>query len=94
MLLLLTLPSMSLALIKEVKNVNRVAEIHALIDEKRIVVSEATIRSALQFGDERGVECLPNSTIFEEIARMSAKTTTWNEFSSTVASAIICLATN
>ncbi|GKB73575.1 putative ribonuclease H-like domain-containing protein [Tanacetum coccineum] len=109
----------------EVKKVNREAEIHALIDRKQIIVSESTIRSALQFGDEGGVECLSNSTIFEEIERigyekpsqklifykaffspqwkfmihtilqcLSAKTIAWNEFSSTVASAIICLATN
>ncbi|GJR39672.1 putative ribonuclease H-like domain-containing protein [Tanacetum coccineum] len=39
-------------------------------------------------------DCLPNATIFEELTRMSAKTTAWNEFSSTMASAIICLATN
>nr|GEW53675.1 reverse transcriptase domain-containing protein [Tanacetum cinerariifolium] len=32
--------------------------------------------------------------ILEELARMSAKTTSWNEFSSTIASAIICLANN
>nr|GEW33931.1 hypothetical protein [Tanacetum cinerariifolium] len=37
---------------------------------------------------------LPNATIFEELARMGAKTTSWNEFSSTMASAIICLANN
>ncbi|GJR62230.1 putative ribonuclease H-like domain-containing protein [Tanacetum coccineum] len=74
---------------------------------------------------ERGIDCLPTATIFEELARMgyekpspkltfykaffspqwkflihtilqclSAKTTAWNEFSSTMASAIICLATN
>ncbi|GJV82239.1 hypothetical protein Tco_1518109 [Tanacetum coccineum] len=109
----------------QVKKVNVVTEIHALVDRKQVVVSEATIRSTLQFGDEGGVECLPNSTIFEEIAHMryenlsqkptfykaffspqwkfmihtilqclSAKTTTWNKFSSTVASEIICLATN
>ncbi|GJU29409.1 retrovirus-related pol polyprotein from transposon TNT 1-94 [Tanacetum coccineum] len=39
-------------------------------------------------------DCLPNATIFEELTRMGAKTTTWNEFSSTMASLIICLATN
>ncbi|GJT22721.1 putative ribonuclease H-like domain-containing protein [Tanacetum coccineum] len=39
-------------------------------------------------------DCLSNATIFEEITRMGAKTTAWNEFSSTMASAIICLATN
>ncbi|GJR28943.1 hypothetical protein Tco_1105175 [Tanacetum coccineum] len=38
--------------------------------------------------------CLPNSTIFEQLALMSPKTTAWNEFSSTMAFAIICLATN
>ncbi|GKA37759.1 hypothetical protein Tco_0724324 [Tanacetum coccineum] len=41
-----------------------------------------------------GVDCLPNATIFEQLALMSSKTITWNEFSSTMASAIICLATN
>ncbi|GJV14030.1 putative ribonuclease H-like domain-containing protein [Tanacetum coccineum] len=40
------------------------------------------------------MDCLPNATIFEELTRMGAKTTAWNEFSSTIASAIICLATN
>ncbi|GJU80381.1 hypothetical protein Tco_1282746 [Tanacetum coccineum] len=75
--------------------------------------------------DAEGVDCLPNATIFEQLALMryeqvsqkltfykaffsqqwkflihtilqclSAKTTAWNEFSSTMASAIICLATN
>ncbi|GJW42057.1 hypothetical protein Tco_0070856, partial [Tanacetum coccineum] len=41
-----------------------------------------------------GTDCLPNATIFEELTRIGAKTTTWNEFSRTMASAIICLATN
>ncbi|GKA20354.1 hypothetical protein Tco_0700343 [Tanacetum coccineum] len=42
-------------------------EIHALIDGKTIIVSEATIRNVLHFADDGGVECLPNSTIFEEL---------------------------
>ncbi|GKB60924.1 hypothetical protein Tco_0917110 [Tanacetum coccineum] len=92
---------------------------------KKIIVTEASIRSDLQLNDEEGMDCLPNATIFEEHTRMgyeklsqkvtfykaffypqwkflihtilqclSAKTTAWNEFSSTMASAIICLATN
>ncbi|GKB39760.1 hypothetical protein Tco_0884702, partial [Tanacetum coccineum] len=44
--------------------------------------------------DENGTECLPNATIFAELERMGAKTTAWNEFSSTMASAVICLTTN
>ncbi|GJY87366.1 putative ribonuclease H-like domain-containing protein [Tanacetum coccineum] len=48
----------------------------------------------LQLEDAEGVDCLPNSTIFEQLTLMSSKTTAWNEFSSTMASSIICLATN
>ncbi|GJT82426.1 retrovirus-related pol polyprotein from transposon TNT 1-94 [Tanacetum coccineum] len=48
----------------------------------------------LQLEDAKGVDCLPNVTIFEQLALMGPKTTAWNEFSSTTASAIICLAKN
>ncbi|GJS47521.1 putative ribonuclease H-like domain-containing protein [Tanacetum coccineum] len=41
-----------------------------------------------------GIDCLPNATIFEELIRMGANTTAWNEFSSIMASAIIYLAIN
>ncbi|GKD60151.1 hypothetical protein Tco_1297660 [Tanacetum coccineum] len=41
-----------------------------------------------------GTDCLPTATIFEELARMGAKSTTWNEFSSTMDSLIIYLETN
>nr|GEX98994.1 uncharacterized mitochondrial protein AtMg00810-like [Tanacetum cinerariifolium] len=44
--------------------------------------------------DAEGTACLPNDAIFEGLARMGAKTTAWNEFSSTMASIIICLAKN
>ncbi|GJY72703.1 putative ribonuclease H-like domain-containing protein [Tanacetum coccineum] len=44
--------------------------------------------------DAEGVDCLPNATIFEELTRMGVKTNAWNEFSSTMTSAIICLTTN
>ncbi|GJR72568.1 hypothetical protein Tco_0084933 [Tanacetum coccineum] len=56
--------------------------------------SETSIRSDLYLEDADGTDCLPSATIFEELARMGAKSTSWNEFSSTMASAIICLATN
>ncbi|GKB05071.1 hypothetical protein Tco_0833266 [Tanacetum coccineum] len=44
--------------------------------------------------DAEGTDCQPTTTIFAELERMGAKTTSWNEFSSTMASAIICLAIN
>ncbi|GKE44429.1 hypothetical protein Tco_1471713 [Tanacetum coccineum] len=82
------------------KTINREAQLHALVDGKEIIITEASVRRDLQLADEEGVDCLPNSTIFEQLALMgyekclSPKTTAWNEFSSTMASAIICLATN
>ncbi|GJU87312.1 hypothetical protein Tco_1294858 [Tanacetum coccineum] len=56
--------------------------------------SESSVRRDLQLADEEGIDCLPNSTIFEQLTLMGPKTTAWNEFSSTMASVIICLATN
>ncbi|GKB90426.1 hypothetical protein Tco_0962698 [Tanacetum coccineum] len=100
-------------------------QIPALVDGKKVIVTETSVRRALQLKDAEGTECLPNATIFAELKRMgyenltqkltfwkaffspqwkflihkilqclSAMTTSWNEFSSTIASAIIFLATN
>ncbi|GKE82316.1 hypothetical protein Tco_1552316, partial [Tanacetum coccineum] len=68
--------------------------LHALVDDKKIIITEATVRRDLQLEDAEGVDCLPNSTIFEQLALIGAKTTAWNEFSSTMASTIIYLATS
>ncbi|GKA15862.1 ribonuclease H-like domain-containing protein [Tanacetum coccineum] len=76
------------------KTVNREVQLHALVDGKKIIIIESIVRRDLQLEDAEGVDCLPNATIFEQLALMSSKTITWNEFSSTMASAIICLATN
>ncbi|GJY59491.1 ribonuclease H-like domain-containing protein [Tanacetum coccineum] len=76
------------------KTINREVQLHALVDSKKIIITESIVRRDLQLEDEEGAECLPNSTIFEQLPLMGAKNTAWNEFSSTMASAIICLATN
>nr|GEU49591.1 hypothetical protein [Tanacetum cinerariifolium] len=102
--------------------VNDVTRLQALVDRKKVVVTEAMIREALHLDDVEGMDCLPNEEIFEELARigyekpstkltfykvfflsqwkflihtilqcMSAKRTSLNEFSSLMASAVICL---
>ncbi|GJV00962.1 hypothetical protein Tco_1330232 [Tanacetum coccineum] len=78
----------------KVRIVNGEQQLQALVDGKKIVVTKEFVRRDLQLDDEEGTDCLPNATIFEKLTRMGAKTTAWNEFSSTMASAIICLATN
>nr|GEU49143.1 hypothetical protein [Tanacetum cinerariifolium] len=82
------------ATIAKVKKVNDVVRIQALVDGKRVNIKESSIRHILRLDDAECTSCLTNSKIFEGLARMGAKTTSWNEFSSTMASAIICLATN
>ncbi|GKE34372.1 hypothetical protein Tco_1453694 [Tanacetum coccineum] len=42
----------------------------AEMDGKKIVVTKASVRRDLQLDDEEGTDCLPNTTIFEELTRM------------------------
>nr|GEV00665.1 hypothetical protein [Tanacetum cinerariifolium] len=49
------------------KNINREAQIHAKVDGKKVIISEATIRRDLKFEDEEGVDCLSNDVIFEQL---------------------------
>nr|GEX33332.1 ribonuclease H-like domain, reverse transcriptase, RNA-dependent DNA polymerase [Tanacetum cinerariifolium] len=67
-----------------VKKVNGQEQIQALVDKQKVIITEESIRRDLKFDDAEGTACLPNDTIFEELARMG----------STMASAIICLANN
>ncbi|GJU92191.1 putative reverse transcriptase domain-containing protein [Tanacetum coccineum] len=109
----------------KVKTANGEVQLHALMVGKKIIITDSTVRRDLQLEDAEGVNCLPNSTIFEQLTLMgydkisqkltfykaffspqwkflihtilqclSSKTIAWNEFSSTMASIIICLATN
>ncbi|GKC60929.1 hypothetical protein Tco_1088527 [Tanacetum coccineum] len=76
------------------KTVNGEVQLQALVDGKKIIIIESTVRKDLQLEDAEGVDCLPNPIIFEQLILMGSNTIAWNEFSSTMASAIICLATN
>ncbi|GJY38643.1 hypothetical protein Tco_0425007, partial [Tanacetum coccineum] len=78
----------------KVKIVNGEVQLQALVYRKKIIITESIVRRDLQLEDDKGVDYLPNATVFEQLTLMSSKTTAWNEFSSTMASAIIYLATN
>nr|GEX30822.1 hypothetical protein [Tanacetum cinerariifolium] len=71
-----------------VKQSNDVTRLQSLVDKKRVVVTEATIRDALHLDDVEGVDCLPNEEIFTTLARMSyekpsTKLTFYKDFFST-----------
>nr|GEV44405.1 putative ribonuclease H-like domain-containing protein [Tanacetum cinerariifolium] len=53
-----------------VKQTNDITRLQALVNKKKVVIMEATIRDALCLGDAKGVDCLPNEEIFAELARM------------------------
>nr|GEX74458.1 copia protein [Tanacetum cinerariifolium] len=50
--------------------VNDVTRLQSLVDKKKVIITEATIRDALHLDDAEGIECLPNEEIFAELARM------------------------
>nr|GEY21224.1 hypothetical protein [Tanacetum cinerariifolium] len=105
-----------------VKRSGDVTRLQALVDKKKIMLSEVVIHEILQLDDAEGVVCFPNEEILASLAQMgyekpstkltfykaflssqwkfsihtilqslSAKRTYWNEFSTTMASAVICL---
>ncbi|GJY21015.1 putative ribonuclease H-like domain-containing protein [Tanacetum coccineum] len=48
-----------------VKTVKGEQQLQALVNGKKIIITEATVRRDLQLEDADGVDCLPNATIFE-----------------------------
>ncbi|GKA38079.1 hypothetical protein Tco_0724644, partial [Tanacetum coccineum] len=44
--------------------------IQALVDKKRVIVTESSIMRGLHLDDAEGIDCLPTTTIFKELARM------------------------
>nr|GEX46113.1 hypothetical protein [Tanacetum cinerariifolium] len=50
---------------------NDVTRLQALVDKKKVVVTEAAIKEVLRLDDAEGVDFLPNEDIFAELARMA-----------------------
>ncbi|GJR11189.1 hypothetical protein Tco_0793841 [Tanacetum coccineum] len=44
--------------------------IQALVDKKKVIISEKSVRSDLMLEDAEGTECLPNDVIFEQMTLM------------------------
>ncbi|GJT11744.1 hypothetical protein Tco_0858786 [Tanacetum coccineum] len=54
--------------------VNGERQLQALVDKKRVIIMESSIRSDLHLADVGGIDCLPTATIFEVLARMGRVT--------------------
>ncbi|GJZ36664.1 putative ribonuclease H-like domain-containing protein [Tanacetum coccineum] len=58
----------------KVKTVNGERQLQALVDKKKVIITETSIRSDLKLEDAGGTDCFPTATIFEELTRMGAPT--------------------
>ncbi|GJY32471.1 hypothetical protein Tco_0416940 [Tanacetum coccineum] len=52
------------------KIINRERQIQALVDKKKVIITEKSVRSDLMLADAEGTECLPNDVIFEQLTLM------------------------
>nr|GEY64405.1 hypothetical protein [Tanacetum cinerariifolium] len=52
------------------KTVNGKGQLQALVDGKKVIITESTIRRYLQLEDAEGVDCLPNVIIFKQLTLM------------------------
>ncbi|GJV02352.1 hypothetical protein Tco_1335921 [Tanacetum coccineum] len=55
----------------KVKTVNGEVQLQALVDGKKVIIIETSVRKDLQLEDAEGIECLPNADIFKQLALMS-----------------------
>ncbi|GKC90681.1 hypothetical protein Tco_1151330 [Tanacetum coccineum] len=62
--------SESSGILSKQKTVNGKVQLQALVDKKKVIITESIIRRELQLEDAEGNECLPTATIFEELTRM------------------------
>nr|GEU41127.1 hypothetical protein [Tanacetum cinerariifolium] len=52
------------------KNYYWEVQLQALVDEKKVIITESTVRRDLQLEDAEGIDCLPNVAIFEQLTLM------------------------
>ncbi|GKC39637.1 hypothetical protein Tco_1052021 [Tanacetum coccineum] len=57
----------------KVKTINGEVQLQALVDGKKVIITETSVRRDLQLEDAEGIECLPNADIFEQLALMGYK---------------------
>ncbi|GJV44996.1 hypothetical protein Tco_1429532 [Tanacetum coccineum] len=63
---------MHIKMVQEQKSetVNTEVQLQALVDGKKVIVTESSVRRDLQLEDVEGVDCLPNAAIFKQLALM------------------------
>nr|GEV97279.1 hypothetical protein [Tanacetum cinerariifolium] len=55
------------------KTINGEVRLQVLVDGKKVIITESTVKRDLQLQDAEGVDCLPNAAIFEQLTLMGGK---------------------
>ncbi|GJX38120.1 putative ribonuclease H-like domain-containing protein [Tanacetum coccineum] len=73
---------------------NGTQQLVASIDSKEYTITEASVRSNLQLADATRIHNLSDAEIYARLATLGPKSGGWDQFGSTVATALICLSSN
>ncbi|GJQ98259.1 putative ribonuclease H-like domain-containing protein [Tanacetum coccineum] len=73
---------------------NGTQQLVASIDSKEYNITEASVRSKLQLRDATGIHNLSDAEIYAGLATLGPKSGGWDQFGSTIATALICLSSN
>ncbi|GJS91918.1 putative ribonuclease H-like domain-containing protein [Tanacetum coccineum] len=75
---------------------NGTQQLVASIDSKEYTITEASVRSKLQLADATGIHNLSDAEIYDGLCTLGScpKSGGWDQFGSTIATALICLSSN
>ncbi|GJY62175.1 hypothetical protein Tco_0462832 [Tanacetum coccineum] len=73
---------------------NRTQQLVASIDSKEYTITEASVRSKLHLADATRIHNLSDAELYAGLATLSPKSGGWDQFGSTIATALICLSSN
>ncbi|GJZ14427.1 putative ribonuclease H-like domain-containing protein [Tanacetum coccineum] len=76
------------------KLANGTQQLVASIDSKEYTITKVFVRSKLQLADATGIHNLSDAEIYAGLATLGPKSGGWDQFGSTVATALICLSSN
>ncbi|GJR93306.1 putative ribonuclease H-like domain-containing protein [Tanacetum coccineum] len=80
------------ATVRTLANVTQ--QLIASIDSTKYPITEAFVRSKLQLADATGIHNLSDAKIYAGLATLGPKSGGWDQFGSTIATALICLSSN
>ncbi|GKA31808.1 putative ribonuclease H-like domain-containing protein [Tanacetum coccineum] len=73
---------------------NGTQELVASINNHEYTITEASVRSKLQLTNATGITNSPDAEIFEGLTTLGPKSGGWDQFGSSIATALICLSSN